>query len=145
MNGLLSDLLRQLVLLLVIATLLGLIGLALLHRRLRRLRLPPGADFATTLRVVPFSLVVVLDLLDLGLDVFSAPLTWLVLSRYNLQALRRYAVIESLVPFTQLIPTLSASWLAVRLLGLGQDPRQYASILDADEIEPGHYAPRAGR
>ncbi len=126
------------------AAVLGLVGLLLIHRSLRRLRVPPDASFTTTLRLVPLSLVVVLDLLDLGLDIFATPIIWLTLSRFNLQALRNVAAVEAIVPFTQPIPTLTVSWLAVRLLGLG-DPSGSESILDAEQVAPGHYAPRVGR
>jgi hypothetical protein len=53
--------------------------LALTYRRLKRLRIPPGADFLTTLRHVPLTLVLFLDLLDFGLDFFSAPIAWVIL------------------------------------------------------------------
>ena len=142
-NGL-QQLLQSLAIVLGVAALLGLLGLLLLHRSLRRLRVPPGADFATTLRIVPLSLVIVLDLLDFGLDIFAAPIVWLVLSRYRLQALRNAAMVEALVPFTQPIPTLTFAWFAVRMLGLG-NPRDAGRVIDADERSPGHYVPRVGR
>ena len=123
---------------------LGLIGLVLIHRSLRRLRVPPDADFATTLRLVPMSLVIVLDLLDLGLDIFAAPLVWLVLSRYRLHALRNVAAFEALVPFTQVLPTLTAAWVLVRVLGLGRVP-QAGNVIDTEETSPGQYVPRVGR
>ena len=125
------------------AATLGLVGLLLIHRSLRRLRVPPEAGFATTLRHVPLSLVLVLDLLDLGLDIFAAPIVWLTLSRYNLHALRNVAAVEAIVPFTQPIPTLTVAWFAVRLLGLGD--LTSGPIIDAEQVAPGHYAPRAGR
>ena len=128
----------------LVVALLGLLGLALLHRSLRRLRVPPGADFATTLRIVPLPLVIVLDMLDFGLDIFATPLVWLVLSRYNLRALRNVATLEALVPFTQVVPLLTCAWFAVRLLGLGDPPRGRA-IIETDEQDPGHYVPRVGR
>ena len=53
----------------------AVILVALLWRRLRRLR-TSGGGFWQTLREVPLGLVVVLDLLDLALDVFSAPVIW---------------------------------------------------------------------
>ncbi len=124
------------------AVLLGIIGLLLIHRSLARLQVPPNAGFATTLRIVPLSLVIVLDLLDLGLDIFAAPIVWLLLSRYRLQALRNVAAVEALVPFTQVVPTLTFAWLAVRMLGLGEAP---GAVIDADEQQPGYYVPRAGR
>jgi len=124
----------------VSATALGLLGLALIHRSLRRINLPPRASFAATLRRVPLALVVILDLLDLGLDIFATPIVWVVLTRYRLQALRNVAAVEAIIPFTQFIPTLTVAWIAVRLLGLGE-----AEVLDMDEIEPGRYEQRAGR
>ena len=135
---------------LVGAAVLGLIGLVLIHRTLRRLRIPPNADFATTLRHVPLPVVIVLDLLDLGLDVFATPIVWLVLSRYRLHALRNVATMEALVPFTQALPTLTVAWVVVRTLGLGRAPRpddglRPGSVIDAEESSPGHYVPRVGR
>lgn len=97
-----------------IAALLALIGVALIYQRLKRLDVPPNASFATTLRHIPLSVVVVLDLLDLGFDFLGAPFTWWLLGRFNLQALRNVSVVEALIPGTQLIPTMTASWLAVR-------------------------------
>ncbi len=129
---------------LVIAAVLGLVGLLLIHRSLGRLRVPPHADLATTLRIVPLSLVVVLDLLDLGLDIFATPIVWLVLSRYRLQALRNTAAIEALIPFTQAIPTLTLAWFAVRALGLGRLPG-HDTVIDTEQQGPGQYVPRTGR
>lgn len=129
---------------LVTAAVLGLVGLLLIHRSLRRLRVPPHADLATTLRIVPLSLVVILDLLDLGLDIFAAPLVWLVLSRYRLQALRNTAAVEALIPFTQAIPTLTLAWFGVRILGLGRLPGD-DTVIDTEQQQPGHYVPRTGR
>src|SRR6185312_10936394 len=58
----------------------GLI-LAVAFRRLRRLRLPPNPDFFTTVRAVPLSLMVGLDLLDLALESSSSPIIWFLLRR----------------------------------------------------------------
>ena len=144
MDSGLQEVLQFLAIVLGVATLLGLLGLLLIHRSLRRLRVPPDADFATTLRIVPLSLVVVLDLLDLGLDVFAAPIVWLILSRYRLQALRNVAMAEALIPLTQPIPTLTVAWFGVRMLGLGKLP-DARTVIDADERSPGQYVPRVGR
>lgn len=73
------------------------------------------AGFAATLRAVPLQLVVGLDLLDLGLDVLAAPVVWLLLDRAGLKPLRSVATVEALIPFTQPIPMLTLSWLAVRV------------------------------
>lgn len=108
---------------LVICAVLGGLLLALVYRKLRRIRVPANADFFTTIRAVPLGLVVALDLLDLGLDIFATPIVWLVLSRFRLQALRNVAAVEALVPFTQPIPTLTLAWFAARALNLGDAPQ----------------------
>jgi hypothetical protein len=98
---------------------LATVGLVLVARSLRNIRVPPGADFFATMHYVPISLVVLLDLLDLALDVFSAPISWLVLDRMGLSSLRNIAAVEGLLPLTGPIPTLTLSWLLARFLGLG--------------------------
>jgi hypothetical protein len=119
---------------------MGALILARVYRKLRRIRLPPDADFFTTVRAVPLSLVVALDLLDLGLDVLSAPIIWFVLNRLGLQSLRNVASFEALIPFTGPIPILTLAWLASRVLGLGQviDP----SVIETERVGPAHYAPK---
>jgi len=126
----------------VVALALAAIVLALAFRALRRLkvRVPTNADFFTTVRAVPLSLVVGLDLLDLGLDVFSAPIIWVILNRFGLQALRNVATVEALIPISGPIPTLTIAWLAARVLNLGQphDP----DLIETRQIGPDSYVPR---
>ena len=93
----------------------GALLLALTYRRLRRLHLPRDADLLTTLRAVPFGLVLALDLLDFGLDFLATPVVWTVLNRFNLQALRNVAALQALVPFTQPVPLLTVAWIAARV------------------------------
>lgn len=112
-------------------------------QKLRRLRVPPDADFFTTLRAVPLSLVVGLDLLDLGLDVLSSPVVWYILDRLNLKALRNVATFEAFVPFTGPIPTLTLSWFLARKLNLGQP--QDPNVIETRRIGPDRYAPRPQR
>ena len=102
----------------VVIALLGLLGLV---RRIRRLRISPDAGFFATLRAVPLSLVVLLDLLDFGLDIFSAPIIWIILDRMGLPNLRNKATIEALIPVTNVLPTFTLCWFAARLLHRG-DP-----------------------
>ncbi len=90
--------------------------IALTYRRLKRIRIPPGADFVTTLRRVPLTLVLFLDLLDFGLDFFSVPIAWVILGRLGLQSLRGVTVVEEIIPGTQFLPTMTAAWFAARLL-----------------------------
>jgi len=98
---------------------ISLAGLFLMVKRIRELRVPPDADFFTTMRHIPLILTILLDLLDFGLDIFSAPIVWIVLDRMGLPNLRNKAVIEALIPFTSPIPLFTLSWIAARLLNLG--------------------------
>lgn len=93
--------------------------IALTWRRLKHIRIPPDADFFTTLRHVPLTLVLFLDLLDFGLDFFSVPIAWVVLNKLGLQPLRGVTVVEEIIPGTQFLPTMTAAWFAVRLLSKG--------------------------
>ncbi|MCB0034463.1 MAG: hypothetical protein KDE51_10610 [Anaerolineales bacterium] len=93
-----------------------LIGFAV--RQVRKIDVPKNADFTETLQLVPVSIVVAIDLLDLGLDIFAAPISWLILDRLGLKALRGMAAVEALLPFTQPIPTLTLAWVLVRYFGV---------------------------
>jgi hypothetical protein len=100
-----------------VALILALILLAIIIVQVRRIHVPPDADFAETLLYTPFLVVAFLDVLDLALDFLSAPIAWIVLDRLGLKALRGVATVESFIPFTQAIPTMSLAWIGVRLLG----------------------------
>ncbi len=106
-------------------------GLLLIARSIRRLNIPREADFFTTMRLIPLALVVLLDLLDFGLDVFSAPVSWIILDRMGLPSLRNRAAIEALIPITGPIPTFTIAWVASRLLNLGEP-----EIIDAGPYRP---------
>ncbi len=105
----------------------GAFGIALLLSgwviwRVRRIHLPSDADLLTALRLTPFVVVVLLDLLDFSLDFLSAPIAWILLGRLGLTPLRGVTVLEELVPGTQLIPTMTAAWVIARFLGPRQMP-----------------------
>jgi hypothetical protein len=100
-----------------ISLLLAIIVGVWVWRRVQRLRLPDEATFVEAMRLTPFSVVLFLDLLDLGLDAFSAPISWVVLGRLGLTKLRGATVLEAFVPGTQFIPMMTASWLLIRLFG----------------------------
>ena len=89
-------------------------------RQARRINVPPDADFAETLHYTPFLVVIGIDLLDLGLDFLAAPVSWLLLDHMGLKALRGVSTVEALIPGTQFLPLLTASWLTVRLTGTGR-------------------------
>lgn len=116
-----ADNLRNLALILLMAMALagtlGVLLLALAVRRLRSLEIPPDATFGETLYLTPLSLVVAIDMLDLALDILAAPISWAILDRLGLKALRGVAAVEALIPGTQIIPTLTLCWIAVRLMG----------------------------
>jgi hypothetical protein len=76
---------------------------------------------------VPLTLVVLLDLLDLSLDIFSAPVSWLILDRMGLSSLRNVSTIQGVIPGTQLIPVMTLSWLLARLLGVGHPSRTHTA------------------
>jgi len=100
-----------------VAGILALILLVIIIIQVRRIHVPPNAGFAETLLYTPFLVVLFLDVLDLALDFLSAPIAWIVLDRLGLKALRGFATVESFVPFTQMIPTMTMSWIGARLMG----------------------------
>ena len=63
----------------------------------------------------PPIVVILLDLLDMSLDFLSAPIAWTLLGHLGLSPLRGVTVVESLIPGTQLLPTMTASWIISRL------------------------------
>lgn len=138
----LSTIFKYLGIVVLVALTLAAVILALAWRRLRRIRLPPNADFFTTVRAVPLALVVVLDLLDLGLDFLSTPVVWYLLNRLNLGSLRNVASFEALLPFTGPIPTMTLAWLAARALNLGQAPDP--TIIETERVGR-EYVPRLNR
>ncbi|MDP9121168.1 MAG: hypothetical protein M3O15_07340 [Acidobacteriota bacterium] len=118
-------------------------ALYLAYRRLRHIRLAPTADFLTTVRAVPLSLVIGLDLLDIGLDVFSTPLTWFILNRLGLKSLRNVATLKAVVPLADMLPLLTLTWIAARYWKLGAPPDPH--LIETTRVGPGQYAPREGR
>ena len=100
----------------VISLLAAVLLLMIAIRQVRKIRVPPNAGFVATLQGTPLVAVLGLDLLDLALDVFAAPLAWIVLEYLGLKGLQTVTVIESLFPGTQLIPTLTLCWVAARLM-----------------------------
>lgn len=112
---------------LLLCVLIGIIlvatlGLTAMIRSIRNIEIPPDADFFTTMHYLPLTLVILLDMLDLGLDIFAAPIAWIFLDRMGLHNLRNKAVIEAIIPFTQPIPTFTIAWVLARVMGLGLPP-----------------------
>jgi hypothetical protein len=122
MNDTFGNVLTTLLIAMAVCVVISLVGLLVIARQIRQLRVPFNADFFTTMRYVPISLVILLDLLDFGLDIFAAPISFIILDRMGLRGLRNKAAIEALIPFTQPIPTFTLGWIAARLLNLGAQP-----------------------
>lgn len=99
-----------------IGLVLSLLLLGWVIWRVKRLNLPANTDFFTTLRATPLSVVILLDVLDFTLDFFSAPFAWALLGYLGLKPLRTVTVIESIIPGSQLIPTMTVAWLIARKL-----------------------------
>lgn len=136
----LVDFLKIFAVIAAVALVLAAVVLFYAIRQLKRIRVPPDADFFTAVRAVPLSLVIGLDLLDLALDVFSAPIIWMILNRAGLQALRNTASVEALIPITGPIPTMTIAWFAARAFKLGRvyDP----NVIETRQVGPNEYAPR---
>lgn len=113
----LIDFLYLMLILMGISLVFALILLGWIVWRIRRIRLPPGADFFTALRATPLSVCILLDLLDFSLDIFAAPFAWTILGYLGLKPLRNVSVIESLIPGTQFIPTMTVAWIIARQVG----------------------------
>jgi hypothetical protein len=99
------------------AALVGAIALLILAaRQVAEIDIPPEADFFETLQHIPITVPLALDLLDMAFDIFSAPVSWIILELLGLQALQLVTVFEGLIPGTQLIPTMSAAWVIARMM-----------------------------
>jgi len=116
----LSTVLSWLLTFMLTCLIVAMIVLWLAWERLRRLNVPPDAGFFETMHYLPIALPIALDLLDLGLDILAAPISWLLLDRLGLRGLRNKAAVEALIPFTQPIPVFTISWMIARLTGLGK-------------------------
>jgi hypothetical protein len=99
-----------------ISLILSLLLLLVVIRQVKKINVPPDAGFAETLLYTPFLVVVLIDLLDFALDFLAAPLTWVILDRLGLKALRGVSTVEALVPLTQVVPTMTLCWFGARLL-----------------------------
>lgn len=99
----------------VIAGILGVSLLVIMAAKVRRMNIPPNANFFETLQHTPLSVAIGIDLLDLGFDFLAAPISWLILDWMGLKALRGFAAFEALIPFTGLIPTMTIAWVLARL------------------------------
>ncbi|MBN1313360.1 MAG: hypothetical protein JXB30_18280 [Anaerolineae bacterium] len=97
------------------AALVGAVALLIIAaRQVAQIEVPEDADFFETLQVVPITVPLAIDLLDMAFDFLSAPITWIILEMLGLRALQMVTVFEGLVPGTQLIPTLTVAWVVAK-------------------------------
>lgn len=115
-NITLAEVVRFLAILAGIALVLALIMLVWVFWRIKHINLPPNADFFTALRHTPFSVVLLIDLLDMSLDFLAAPFAWIILGKLGLAPLRGVSVIESFIPGTQVLPTMTIAWVIARVV-----------------------------
>lgn len=120
----LVDVLRIAGIVISISAVLSIILAIWVVRRIRRINLPPDADAITALQLTPLSVVVLLDLLDFTFDFLSAPVSWAILGYLGLKPLRGVTIVESFIPGTQAIPTMTIGWIIVRLV----KPRQLKAL-----------------
>lgn len=100
-----------------VSLLLAILVLIYILVSVKRIHIPEDADTLTALRLTPFAVVLFLDLLDLSLDFLAAPFAWTILGYLGLKKLRGVSVVESLIPATQFIPTMTLAWIFARLTG----------------------------
>ncbi len=100
-----------------IGLVLSLALLAWVFLKVRRINLPAGSEFFDALRATPLSVVILLDLLDLSLDIFSAPVAWVILSKLGLEPLRPVTVVKDLIPLPglEVLPTMTIAWGVARI------------------------------
>ena len=112
------------ILLIAAALLIGAIILLMLAARdIRKVTIPPDADFFETMRLIPITIPIAMDVLDLVFDtiipgvggIIGAPISWMILESLGLKSLRLFTAAESLIPGTQLIPTLTGGWIIARM------------------------------
>ena len=120
MEPLLNETLRTFGIYLLIAMgislVLALLLLLVVIRQVRKVDIPPDAGFQETLLLTPFSVVLMIDLLDFGLDFLAAPVAWVILDRLGLKALRGVSAVEAIIPLTQAIPTMTLAWIGAKFL-----------------------------
>jgi hypothetical protein len=108
----------------VLFTLLGFLGTGILLSiiltifvvwRIKKIEIPPNANFFEALRYTPLIIVITLDVLDFAFDFLSAPIGFTLLTFLGLNPLRGVAAIEAVIPGTQLIPLMTLAWIFVRV------------------------------
>lgn len=98
-----------------VALIAGAVALLVMAaQQVRELDIPEDADFFETMQLIPITVPIALDMLDLALDFLSAPVAWILLDMLGLGALKMITIVESVIPGTQLIPTMTIAWVISR-------------------------------
>src|SRR5687768_16769415 len=98
-----------------VALIAGAVALLVMAaQQVREQEIPEDADFFETMQMVPITIPIALDMLDLALDFLSAPVAWILLDMLGLGALKMITIVESIIPGTQLIPTMTIAWVISR-------------------------------
>jgi hypothetical protein len=118
--------------------------LVLAFQQVREIDVPEDADFFETLQLVPITVPLALDFLDLGFDVFSAPISWVVLEMLGLRALQMVTVFESIIPGTQILPTLTVCWFIAKGMKRKEDTPFRSALRGYQSRTRGQYG-RLGR
>ena len=94
------------------ALVLGLVALwaFIIFRIIRRMTVGLDDTGLYALRSVTIAVPLAIDAVDLGLDFFGSPLAWFIANQTPLKPLRGASLWESLVPGTQLLPTMTLGW-----------------------------------
>ncbi|MGF1506191.1 MAG: hypothetical protein ACFB51_13830 [Anaerolineae bacterium] len=103
--------------------------LVLAAQQIANIDIPEDADFFETMQLLPITVPLALDLLDLAFDIFAAPIAWVILELLGLKALQMITVFEGLIPGTQLIPTMTAGWVISRLMKKKNEPNAFRESL----------------
>lgn len=113
-----GEFLRSILLALGVCAAVGVTGATALlwvaFRQVSEIEIPEDADFFGTLQLIPITVPLALDFLDLAFDVFSAPISWVVLELLGLRQLQMITVFEGIIPGTQLVPTMTIAWFVAR-------------------------------
>jgi hypothetical protein len=108
-------------------------------KQIRDLDIPEDADFFETMRAIPITVPIALDLLDLGLDFFAAPVAWIILEMLGLGALKAITIIEAIIPGTNLIPTMTIAWAFTRLTNKDRQTPFRRALREQQLVTDGQY------
>jgi hypothetical protein len=126
----------------------GIAVMVVAARQIREIDIPEDADFFETLQAIPITVPIALDLLDLGLGILAAPISWVILEMLGLGALKMITTIEAILPGpTNLSPTMTAAWVIARMMKKERNTPFRQAMRDQQMLTRGQYpqVTRGGR